>query len=319
METLPTVREDASPVLSHELSIVDLTRQVTTIQQAMSAVMKDGDHFGVIPGTQKPTLLKPGAEKLCLLFRLAPRIRTEKIWHADGHLDVAAYATLVHAPTGVVWAQDVEGFCSSRESKYRYRSAKRACPSCGASAIRKQKAEKGGGWICVGNDMGGCWAKFAPDDPRLSAPGGKIENPDVADVYNTIVKMATKRALVAAVLVTTAASDIFTQDLEDFAVVEAKPEPVVEEEKPTRRRSTPKRDDDPVAEEPAEDEPSEERISTVDRKRLFAAAKEAGLNEAELRETIQEVTGQSSTADLTTGQLEQIITALGSGTQEELS
>lgn len=36
-----------------------------------------------------------------------------------------------------------------------------------------------------------------------------------ADLYNTIVKMANKRALVAAVLNATAASDVFTQDVED--------------------------------------------------------------------------------------------------------
>lgn len=44
----------------------------------------------------------------------------------------------------------------------------------------------------------------------------KVENPDIADVYNTVLKMANKRALVAATLNVTAASDIFTQDVEDM-------------------------------------------------------------------------------------------------------
>jgi hypothetical protein len=43
----------------------------------------------------------------------------------------------------------------------------------------------------------------------------RIPNPDVADVVNTIQKMAQKRALVAATLIATSASEFFTQDMED--------------------------------------------------------------------------------------------------------
>ncbi len=46
---------------------------------------------------------------------------------------------------------------------------------------------------------------------------GRVLNPDVADQANTILKMACKRALVAAVLVATNASELFTQDVEDMA------------------------------------------------------------------------------------------------------
>lgn len=44
----------------------------------------------------------------------------------------------------------------------------------------------------------------------------KEENPDIADTWNTVKKMAKKRAFVDAVKSTTAASDIFTQDIEDM-------------------------------------------------------------------------------------------------------
>jgi hypothetical protein len=43
----------------------------------------------------------------------------------------------------------------------------------------------------------------------------RIPNPDVAEVVNTIQKMAQKRALVAATLIATSASEFFTQDVED--------------------------------------------------------------------------------------------------------
>jgi hypothetical protein len=42
-----------------------------------------------------------------------------------------------------------------------------------------------------------------------------MENPDLADQWNTVIKMACKRALVAGALNATGASDVFTQDVED--------------------------------------------------------------------------------------------------------
>ena len=113
-------------------------------------------------------------------------------------------------------AGEGEGSCNSWETKYRYRSADRVCPRCGATAIIKGKAEYGGGWICF-NKKGGCGAKYKEDDPAItSQPAGKVPNPDVADVVNTVQKMAQKRSLVAAVLNATNASDWFTQDVEDY-------------------------------------------------------------------------------------------------------
>ncbi len=50
----------------------------------------------------------------------------------------------------------------------------------------------------------------------IAKGGEKVENDNPADNYNTVLKMAKKRALVDAVLTATAASDIFTQDLEDI-------------------------------------------------------------------------------------------------------
>ena len=51
----------------------------------------------------------------------------------------------------------------------------------------------------------------------IARGGEKVETDNPADHYNTVLKMAKKRALVDAVLTTTAASDIFTQDLDDIA------------------------------------------------------------------------------------------------------
>jgi hypothetical protein len=43
--------------------------------------------------------------------------------------------------------------------------------------------------------------------------GKRIENDDIADVYNTVLKMAKKRAHIDATLTVTGAGDLFTQDL----------------------------------------------------------------------------------------------------------
>ena len=54
----------------------------------------------------------------------------------------------------------------------------------------------------------------------------RVANPDIFDQVNTIQKMAHKRALVAAVLIATNASEFFTQDVENMDVIDI---PVAEE------------------------------------------------------------------------------------------
>lgn len=143
------------------LSAHDVRDQVQLIQQVMVTVMKEGDHYGKIPGCgPKPTLLKAGAEKLVSTFRLAPKY--EEIAGSkeeDNFLSYKIRCDLIHIPTGNFVGSGL-GTCNSKEKKYI-----KASP----------------------------W-----------------------DIQNTLYKMACKRALVAATLNATAASDIFTQDIEDM-------------------------------------------------------------------------------------------------------
>ena len=207
--------------ISAEMSVQELIGQVAKIQSAMQAVMKDGEHYGTIPGTKRKVLLKPGAEKLLLLFRLAPTYRVDQVLEDGDHYTVTTTCTLTHAPTGNEVGAGM-GMCTTRESKYAYRQGKRACPACGAEALIKSKyppkfdPDGPPAWFCFGK-QGGCGKEFAADDEAITKQEtGRIANPDLADVYNTVLKMSNKRALVAAVLNVTAASDIFTQDLEDL-------------------------------------------------------------------------------------------------------
>lgn len=218
------IREPDAPRELQPLTLHDLRDQVNLIQQVMREVMKEGEHYGAIPGTDKSkkVLLKSGAEKLCLTFKLAPRYDVKETTLPDGHLDCNVVCNLFHAPSDRFLGSGM-GSCSTMESKYRWRDSQRVCPNCGAAAIIKGKAEYGGGWLCFAK-KGGCGAKYTDNDDKIAGQKiGRIENPDIADTYNTVRKMAKKRALIDATLTVTAASDIFTQDLEIEERSEPKP------------------------------------------------------------------------------------------------
>jgi hypothetical protein len=198
---LSLVKPDQLPM---ELSVQDLLAQVRKIQDLMKVAMHEGEHYGRIPGTTKPTLLKAGAEKLNLLFRFDPEY--DSVEHHDGdHLTVKSKCTLYHIPTGLRVGSG-EGSCSTKESKYAFRAATLACPECAADAIVHGREDFGGGWVCL-KKKGGCGARFPEDQFRKNE---KVANDALPDVWNTVLKMANKRALIAAVLNSTAASDVFT-------------------------------------------------------------------------------------------------------------
>jgi len=181
----------------------------------------DGD-FGVIPGTKKKTLLKPGAEKLIELFRCRPEyVIEEKIENWDNGLFYYLFrCRIVYRGTDETVAVGF-GSSSTRESKHRWRDSKRACPQCGAQAIITGKKEYSGGFICFAK-KGGCGAKFTEDDPAITEQKiGRAENEDFADSINTVLKIAKKRALVDAAIALARCSDMFTQDMDDVVTDDA--------------------------------------------------------------------------------------------------
>jgi hypothetical protein len=203
----------------------DLVERLDKIREAMSTAMQEGVDYGRIPGTDKPTLLKPGAEKLAVMFRLDVQTTHGESWGPGDHLTVPAYTMVYDAPTGIRLGRG-EGMCSTRERKYAYRNQQRVCPACGAAAIIKGKDEYGGGWVCF-KKKGGCGAKFSDGSREIEGQMvGEIDNPDLPDLWNTVIKMGRKRAIVDAVLLVTGASAIFTQDAEDLPNAATTPEPI---------------------------------------------------------------------------------------------
>lgn len=192
----------------------------------IESVLKVNVDYGVTPGTSdKPSLKKPGAEKMASFFGLAPvfeDVATVEDWTGENHgaEPFFYYRQKCKLYRGDRLIATADGSCNSWEKKYRYRNSERVCPNCGKSTIIKGKAEYGGGFICFAK-KGGCGAKFADNAPEIvNQEVGQIKNPDVAELTNTILKMSQKRALVAAVLIATNASDYFTQDLDDFVTGE---------------------------------------------------------------------------------------------------
>jgi len=192
-----------------------------TVKAFIGGVLREGVDYGKIPGSDKPVLLKAGAEKMASFFGLSVRFElADKIedWTGDAH---GGEPFFYYRYKCSLWRGDAlvaegEGSANSWEKKYRYRQAERVCPSCGKATIIKGKAEYGGGWICF-TKRGGCGAKFPENAPEIiSQEVGQVKNPDVADLVNTIQKMAQKRALIAPILIATNTSDYFTQDVEDF-------------------------------------------------------------------------------------------------------
>ena len=57
---------------SGELSVEAIVERVQKVQEVAKQVMQEGHDYGKIPGVDKPTLFKPGAELLALTFRLDP-------------------------------------------------------------------------------------------------------------------------------------------------------------------------------------------------------------------------------------------------------
>ena len=181
----------ASVVTSGRLSATETIDHARAVQEVMQTLMKEGEHYGKIPGTDKPTLLKPGAEKLCVAFRIADDYRVEDLSAGDC---IRYRVTCVgrHQLTGIDLGTGV-GEGSTNEERYKWRRA--VCDEEFEATPESQRRIK------YGRKSGGYFTT-------------KQVRTEPADLANTVLKMACKRAKMAMVLSVTGASAIFSQDLE---------------------------------------------------------------------------------------------------------
>lgn len=183
-----------------------LLTNVEVVKRVMKNVMKAGEHYHKISGSEKYALSKSGAEKLTFIFRIATKFEIIKEDLPNGHREYTVTTSLYSIETGKFLGCGV-GSCTTMEKKYRYRSKKTLTNEPVPKEYwdtRDKKLLKG--FDKAKNDQG----KWVLAISEIST-----ENPDIADVYNTCLKMAKKRSLVDGTLTATAASDIFTQDIDE--------------------------------------------------------------------------------------------------------
>lgn len=193
------------------IPVEQIKSQVDQVKTLMATCMSEGVDYGRIPNCgDKPTLLQPGAQMVCLMFGASEDFETQQNDLGNGHREYIVKCKLASKKTGEVLGSGM-GSCSTMESKYRYRNVAdyevTDDPIPQDAREKKQEYRKQGfGMRKVDGEWR--WVKFTDNQ--------KSENPDIADTYNTVLKMACKRALIAATLNTFGVSSIFTQDIEDL-------------------------------------------------------------------------------------------------------
>ena len=157
-------------------------------------ILKPGIDYGIIPGVDKPTLFKPGAEKIKKAFGLQVEIMDcVKEINENNTVDFT-YKCVITSKNGLKLGI-CDGNANSKENKFRY-IYKPAEKIPDKKEIEIMKVEGTGKWKKTGNKW--IWME-------------RTENQDVTCLKNSIQKIAQKRAFVGAILMATGASEFFTQ------------------------------------------------------------------------------------------------------------
>lgn len=176
------VREEEAVAI---LTAPELKHRVNVIQQVMREVMKDGVHFGTIPGTPKPSLWQPGADILKLTFGISVRVEPveERVTDEEVFYRVRATATAANGRE----LGSLQANCSTREKKFRWR----------APTYIKE-------WEATPEHMRRItWDREGNEKAQVRT--------DPGDLIHTILMMAQKRADVGITKKVTGCADMFAQ------------------------------------------------------------------------------------------------------------
>jgi hypothetical protein len=187
---------DEQPRLS--LQVIDrgvldgpaLVARVQRVREVMRDLMEENVHFGRVPGTQKPSLWKPGAELLLMTFRIGPQIHVTDL-STDDERRYRVKVTGIAQLSGESLGEGV-GEATTDEEKYRWRGAVHDKEWTATPVDRRR-------------------IKYARDGREI-----RQIRTWPADLGHTVLLMAVKRAMLNMTRVVTACSDIFDQDLEDL-------------------------------------------------------------------------------------------------------
>jgi hypothetical protein len=221
MNQLATINEPRGIALT----AADVKANVQLVQEVMSSIMKEGTHYGIIPGCKQPSLYKAGSEVLLSTFRIAVSVIVEDL-SSDDCIRYRVRTIGTHQASGIVVGEGV-GECSSNETKYKWRRCY-IDEEFDATPENRRRI------------------KFA------QANGKTYRNKEIRneheDLANTILKMAKKRAQIDMTLTALAVSDIFSQDLEDMPEglrEHADDRPQRQQQRSTRQESSQQETDSP--------------------------------------------------------------------------
>ena len=204
-----------SVVPQFEITVDENKRRIEQVRQFVKSQMKEGEDYGVIPGVERPSLLKPGAEKLCNIFGFGVEVQeVDKLEDWDKGIFAYSYRAVIrNKRTGLVESECI-GSCNSKEAKYAFRWM----PDFKASEQDKARSDK---------------QEVRQAKSGKSFTWFRVPNEDIFSQVNTLQKMAQKRAMVGAVLIATRASGFLTQDMEDTVQEDSYPQ------NPTTGKSSP--------------------------------------------------------------------------------
>ena len=262
-------------VREQPMTVEDIKQHVQTIQRVLNDMMIEGTHYGTIPGTQKPSLWKPGAELLAMAFGLRVKINDDPVPNDEGEVEYVCKVTL-ESRHGLFLCEGV-GHYSTLMTKYRWREA--VCREEFDSTPETRRRIH--------------WKKR---DGRAFAIFQVRQEP--ADLANTVRKMAKKSALIDAVLTCTAASDIFEQDLDDDdhtnrgdPDLARNDDDASPQKDPPRKSTQPRRQPRPKPQSQAANGPTPDVISDAQRGRFFAIWKGAGKTDEQVKTYLREEHG----------------------------
>ena len=156
------------------MSMKDMKNWYKEFGEFNRSILKDKLDYGTIPGINKPSLFKPGAEKLRFVYGLGVELAiVDKIeeFNSDPAFFDYTYRATVTSKTGQILAQ-CDANCNSHEPKWRYTWMDAEKPDNKADE-NKMKAERKGKWQKGGSKWQ--WRE-------------RIENADMAGLKNTLMK-----------------------------------------------------------------------------------------------------------------------------------
>lgn len=186
--------------------------KVRSLQATLKGLLVEDYDFGKIPGCgDKPTLLKPGAEKILTALGLTSSYQL--IEHTEDFKDKGFFSYTVKCTLEKNGIKITEGLgnANSKEKKwaFEYVNEKDLPKGTDKELLKSKKVES----------KFGTFYKY------------EVEA-DANSKANTILKMAKKRAQIDAVLTVASLSEIFTQDFDDLPPEEIPTtEPIVEKAK----------------------------------------------------------------------------------------